>query len=126
MNNSKKQASKGGVFQDIILIILMCIVCVLAYLLDKRFIYPIVMVFGVHFMLDMYTKYYKKKEESYLDFFNRNYFFFLFVSFSASVIIYIFTHTLWLAFAFFIAFSKRMKGMWTKKDYKEDYDEEEE
>ena len=84
------------------------------------------MVFGVHFMLDMYTKYYKKKEESYLDFFNRNYFFFLFVSFSASVIIYIFTHTLWLAFAFFIAFSKRMKGMWAKRDYKEDYDEEEE
>ena len=123
---AKKQASKGGILQDIILIVLMCIVCVLAYLLDKRFIYPIVMVFGVHFMLDMYTKYYKKKEESYLDFFNRNYFFFLFVSFSASVIIYIFTHTLWLAFAFFIAFSKRMKGMWAKKDYKEDFDEEEE
>ena len=123
---AKKQASKGGILQDIILIVLMCIVCVLAYLLDKKFIYPIVMVFGVHFMLDMYTKYYKKKEESYLDFFNRNYFFFLFVSFSASVIIYIFTHTLWLAFAFFIAFSKRMKGMWAKKDYKEDFDEEEE
>lgn len=126
MNNSKKPVSKGSVFQDIILFILMGIICVLVYLLDERFIYPIVMVFGVHFMLDMYTKYYKKKEESYLDFFYRNYFFFLFVSFSASVIIYIFTHTLWLAFAFFIAFSKRMKGMWAKQDFKEDYDEEEE
>lgn len=125
MSNSKKPASKGSVFQDIILIILMCIICVLVYLLDERFLYPIVMTFGVHFVLDIYTKYYKKKEESYLDFFNRNYFFFLFASFSASVIIYIFTHTLWLAFVFFIAFSKRLKGMWAKQDFKEDYDEEE-
>lgn len=121
MNNLKKPASKGSIFQDVILIILMCIICVLVYLLDKRFIYPIVMVFGVHFMLDIYTKYYKKKEESYIDFFNKNYFFFLFVSFSASVIIYIFTHTLWLAFAFFIVFSGRMEGMWAKQDFKEDF-----
>lgn len=126
MNNLKKPDSKGGIFQDVISFALIGIVCALVYCYNEGLGLLVAIISAPLFILDLYTKHHKKEKESYLNFYHRNYFFFLFVSFSVGVIIYIFTRILWLAFAFFIAILRETEKMWAKKDYKEDFYGEEE
>lgn len=121
--NSKKPNTKKTI-ENIILIILFGIICILAYLYDKKFIYPIIMTFMTHSFLDLYTKHYKKDDESYSDFYNRNYFIFTSSSLISSIIVYLFTNTYWLAALFFAYFSSRMSAVWAKKDYDDENEKE--
>ena len=116
MNNLKKPDSKGGIFQDVISFALIGIVCVLVYYYNEGLGLIGAILFAPLLILDLYTEHHKKEEESYLNFYHRSIFFFFFVSFSAGVIMYIFTRTLWLAVLFFIAFLNETEKMWAKKD----------
>lgn len=116
MDNSKKPASKGGIFQDVISFALIGIVCVLIYCYNEELGLIVAMLFAPLVILDLYTKHHKKEEESYLNFYHRNIFIFFFISFLAGVIMYILTKILWLAVVFFIAFLNETEKMWAEKD----------